>query len=229
MVRAKLIIDGKEINVLWYAFSFSQGADRSGRPSQRPIFNGIRLIIETRKDINFADWAFAPNQAKQIELHIYPVILGGKTRKIYFFDAHLVNWKNNFSSTGSNPMTETLEITAAGVEDTNSNGVYNASWRETFREENAEPTTLENTQEKEFTRCYITDLEENQLNKYETGDKILLNIESKNRIGDNMTVFLDNKTHDFKFKGKVLENDTLKHVISNDFEQVELEVIDQIN
>lgn len=229
MVRAKLIIDGKEINVLWYTFSFNQGADSSGKPSQRPIFNGIRLIIETRKDLNLADWAFASNQTKQIELHIYPVIVGGKTRKIYFFDAHLVSWNNDFSSTGSNPMTEILEITAAGVEDTNSHAVYSAYWRETFREENVQPTTLDNDQEKDFTKCYITDLEENQLNGYKTGDKILLNIESKNRIGDSMTIFLDDKTHDFKFKGKVLENDILKHVISEDFEQVELEVIDQIN
>lgn len=40
MVKAKLIIDGKEINVLWFTFGFNQGADISGRPSQRPVFVG---------------------------------------------------------------------------------------------------------------------------------------------------------------------------------------------
>lgn len=138
MVKAKLIIDGKEINVLWFTFGFHQGADYTGRPSQKPIFVGLKLIIETRKDLNLADWSFAPNQTKQIELHIYPVVIGGKTRKLYFYDCHLVGWKNAFSSTGSNPMSETLEITAAGVEDSNSNGVYSAYWRETYKEDNSQ-------------------------------------------------------------------------------------------
>jgi len=138
MVKAKLIIDGKEINVLWFTFGFNQGADRSGRPSQRPVFIGLKLIIETQKDLNLAEWSFSPNQTKQLELHIYPVILGGRTRKLYFYDCHLVNWKNAFSSIGSNPMSETLEITCAGVEDSNSNGVNSAYWRETYPEDNSQ-------------------------------------------------------------------------------------------
>ncbi len=138
MVKAKLIIDGKEINVLCFHFSFSQGADTTGRPSQKPVFVGLKLIIETQKDLNLADWSFSLNQTKQIELHIYPVVMGGKIRKLYFYYCHLVNWKNDFSSTGSNPMSETLEITCAGVEDSNSNGVYSAYWRETYPEDNSQ-------------------------------------------------------------------------------------------
>ncbi|WP_146052856.1 type VI secretion system tube protein TssD [Aquimarina sp. I32.4] len=156
MVKAKLIIDGKEINVLWFALSFSQGTDRSGRPSQIPIFNGLRLVIETRKDLNLAEWAFASKQTKQIALHIYPVVMGGKTRKVYFLDANLVNWKNNFSSTGSNPMTETLEITAAGVEDSNSSGVYSASWRVTYPQKETQ-TTVREEQEVEQEEMYYVD------------------------------------------------------------------------
>lgn len=143
MVKAKLLIDGKEINVLWFTFEFSQGTDRSGRPSQRPIFVGLKLIVETRKDLNLAEWSFAPNQTKQLELHIYPVILGGRTRKLYFYDSHLVNWNNNFTSTGNQPMSETLHISSAGVEDSNSEGVYSAYWRETFKDDNVEATVVE--------------------------------------------------------------------------------------
>jgi len=226
MVKAKLIIDGKEINGLWFTFGFNQGADRSGRPSQRPVFVGLKLIIETRKDLNLAEWSFAPNQTKQIELHIYPVIMGGKTRKLYFYDCHLVNWKNSFSSTGSNPMSETLDITCAGVEDSTSTGVYSAYWRETFKEDNVAPTTLDN--EPEFIGYYITDLEDNEIDNYKTGDRIRIYLETKNSIGEKITLSLNDKTQDFKHNGSILENDTLKdyHII-NDLEQVELEVIDQ--
>ena len=65
-VKAKIIIDEKEINVLSFSFSFNQGADYNGRPSQKPVFVGLQLAIETRKDLNLADWSFAPNQTKQI-------------------------------------------------------------------------------------------------------------------------------------------------------------------
>ncbi|MDC1162544.1 type VI secretion system tube protein TssD [Tenacibaculum sp.] len=228
MVKAKLIIDRKEINVLWFTFGFNQGADYSGRPSQRPIFVGLKLIIEIRKDLNLAEWSFSPNQTKQIELHIYPVILGGRTRKLYFYDCHLVNWKNAFSSTGSNPMSETLEITCAGVEDSTSEAVYSSYWRETFPHQEVEPTTLDSNNEKEFTRYYLTDQDGNEIDDYETDDIITLNIETKNRSGDYVTVNLNDVEHDFEHNGSIIENDTLRNIlISNDLEQVELKVIDQ--
>ena len=152
--------------------------------------------------------------------------MGGKTRKLYFYDCHLVNWKNSFSSTGSNPMSETLDITCAGVEDSTSTGVYSAYWRETFKEDNVAPTTLDN--EPEFIGYYITDLEDNEIDNYKTGDRIRIYLETKNSIGEKIALSLNDKTQDFKHNGSILENDTLKdYHINNDLEQVELEVIDQ--
>lgn len=226
MVKAKLIIDGKEINVLWFTFGFNQGADPSGRPSQRPVFVGLKLMIETQKDLNLADWSFSPNQTKQLELHIYPVVMGGKTRKLYFYDCHLVNWKNAFSSTGSNPMSETIEITCAGVETSDSTTVYSAYWRETYKEDNTKATTLDNSPE--LIHYFVTDLEGNEIDKYDISDKIILNLETKNAIGENLTVKIPDKTYDFKHNGIHLQNDTLKsYRINNDLEKVELEVIEQ--
>ncbi|MBU2951525.1 hypothetical protein KO493_12535 [Tamlana agarivorans] len=149
MVNAKLIIDRQEVNLLWFNFGFRQEADYNGRPSQKPVFTGLQLVIESRKDLDLTDWAIAPNQAKQIEVHIYPVILGGKTRKINFYDCHLVNWKNNFSSIGSEPMSETLEITAAGVKDPQTLTEYAANWRTTFPSEDVNLITREETEEVE--------------------------------------------------------------------------------
>ncbi len=141
-VKAKIIIDEKEINVLSFSFGFNQGADTNGRPFQKPVFVGLELMIETRKDLNLADWAFASNQTKQLELHIYPVIMGRKTRKLYFYDYHLLHWGNHFSSTGNEPMSETLNISAAGVKDSNSTAEYSAYWRTTFKNTVA-PTVID--------------------------------------------------------------------------------------
>ena len=49
-----------------------------------------------------------------------------------------------------------------------------------------------------------------------------------NRINDKITIFLEDKSHDFLYQGNVLEDDKLKdYVINSDLEQIELEVIIQ--
>ena len=143
MIKAKLIVDDKEINVLRFNLSFKQGADKTGRPSQIPIFQNLNLTVETRKDINFTEWASSENQTKQIELHVYPVVIGGRIRKIKLYDAHLVYWDNNFSSTDNQPISERLKITSAGFEDSNSNGVYSSKWRVTFPQEEGQTKVVE--------------------------------------------------------------------------------------
>ncbi len=161
-IKAKIIIDNTEINVAQFSFGFNQKADDNGRPFQKPVFVGLQLVIETRKDLNLADWAFASYKAKQLELHIYPAIMGGKTRKIYFYDCHLVNWNNHFLATGNYPMSETLHITAAGVKNSYSNTEYSAYWRETFPQQKIEPTVQEEDKEKKTPKI---------LNGWWTSDK----------------------------------------------------------
>ncbi len=225
-VQAKVIIDHQEINLLYYDYGFNQKTDISGRPCTKPVFVGLTIEIESRRDIEFAEWAFAANQTKQIELHITPVLMGGKTRKLYFYDCHLLNWKNHFISTGNQPMSETLYISAAGVKDTSSTAEYSTYWRTTFPQQEVEPIAIENSPE--VLQYYITDLEGNEIDKYEASDKIILNLETKNCIGKKLTVKIPDKTYDFKHNGIHLQNDTLKdYIINSDVEKVELEVIEQ--
>lgn len=218
-VKAKLIIDDMEVNILWFTFGFNQGADISGRPSQRPRFVGLKLIIETRKDLNLAEWSFSPNEKKQIELHIYPIIMGGKTRKLYFYDCHLVSWKNDFTATGSNPMSETLDITCAGVDDSTSAGVYSAYWRETFKKDNVEATILEEIEPKlveyHFENKNGEVIEEKDI---KGNQEIELVITTENANGTTIKVNLNNSRLDFKHNGEILENDILKGVKINDEE-----------
>ncbi len=214
MVKAILIIDGKEVNVRWFTINFNQGANPNGRPSQIPVFIGFKLIIETRKDLNLTEWAFSSRQTKQIVLHISSVIVGGKTRKIFFYDCHLVNWKTNFSSTGSDPMTETLEITCAGVEDSNSFGVYSASWRTTFKEDTVEPTVLERP-EPTFLGYHFENENREKLEqeKIQINQNIVLIIETENGENDTISINLNDNRLDFEYNGVVLINDTLNEVI----------------
>ncbi len=228
-VKAKLIIDEKEINLLWFSFGFSQRADTNGRTSQNPVFIGLDLMIETRKDVNFAEWSFALNEVKQIELHIYPVILGGKTRKLNFYDCHLLKWANNFSATGTQPLSETLKISCAGVTDSNSAGEYSAYWRETFPNTDVETTTIDD-EEPKFIEYHFEDMEGEIIaqSQLSTNTKIDLVITTENAIGKVMSINLNDSKLDFIYNDEVLENDILSGVnIDADETRVTLTAIKQ--
>ncbi len=225
-IQVKLLIDDMEVNVLSFNLGFHQNSDTNNRYISRPIFTGLNLVIETRKDLNLADWAFAENQVKQLELHIYPRVLGGRTRKLYFYDCHLVKWNNLFSSTGSHPMSETLGITCAGVRDDQSSAEYSAYWRTSYPFADAEPTTIAEETEPRIIRQYITNRDDEELDEYQRGDKIYYVIESEHMTGEKVDIRLDNKEVDFIYRNKRLKDDTIiDYLIGSDIDKIPLEVI----
>ncbi|MCF6349810.1 MAG: hypothetical protein L3J23_02115 [Flavobacteriaceae bacterium] len=143
------------MNVLSYYYDFYQPTDANNRPSGKPIFQGVRIVLETQQDLSLEEWAIAANQKKQLELHLSPTTLGGKTRIIYLIDAHLVKWDVNFTNTSSTPMTETLFITCGGLRE--GSVEYEAYWRTTYPSK-AIPTKVRNNQEEEIIDCYLTEL-----------------------------------------------------------------------
>ena len=150
-VKAKLILigDNKKVTIISFIFDFSRGSDGTGKPTQKAIFNGLWITIETQKEINLSEWALK-DTTKQLELHIYPVILGGRTRIIKYSDCKLVWWENIFSSNGMQPMLEKLHIVCAGITDSHSTAEYSVYWRETFTEDTIIPTTLQNKEEEKI-------------------------------------------------------------------------------
>ena len=82
--------------------------------------------------------------------------------------------------------------------------------------------------EKKLVEYFLTDVNGTRVEEYEVGDKIVLNIKTENRVGDNITIHLEDKTHDFRYNGEVLEDDILSdYTITKDEEKIELEVIAQ--
>ncbi len=217
-VKAKLILDDKEINVLWFKFGFNQDADITGRPSQKPTFLGLQLVFETRKDLNLADWSFDPNQTKQLELHIYPVILGGKTRKLYFYDSHLIHWNNNFSSTGNQPMSETLHIACAGMEDSTSQAVYSSYWRKTFKQDHITPTVIESPTPSITAINWIHPETKENLNETTYAENIALTAQIENQESNSVNIVItkedgtefENGQKELSFEETIDDNGTVE-------------------
>ena len=228
--KAVLLIDDKEINIVKYHLDFKQGANVTGRPSQKPLFKGIAITIETQKEINFVEWMIAKNLTKQITILLIPNILGGRTRKIRLFDTHLVNWHQNFSSTSNKPLSETLNINAGGFEDSFSSGIYSSSWRVTFPDESTEATVIEGSDPR-IIHYHIEDMEGNELTKNEidVGEEIIIVVESKDAVGQYFEFDLDDQKLDYEHNGRKLSNDILEVEITNDVERIPLKAILQEN
>lgn len=124
-------------------------------------------------------------------------------------------------------MTEKLSISCGYVKDGNSESNYLAAWGTNYTH-NTKPITREETPE--FIGYFITDLDNNELENYKTGDKIRVHLQTENTVGKTISFSLNDKNQDFKHNGVILQNDTLKNYpINSDIELIELEVIDQQN
>ena len=87
---------------------------------------------------------------------------------------------------------------------------------------------MEEEKEPQIIEYYLTDLDGNKIQEIEAGKCVILNIHSKNMISKLFTIDLSNKTVDFKYNGKILNNDTIKdYKINKNIEKLELEVIEQ--
>jgi len=228
-VKAILIIDDKEVNVLNFDFSYQKQADTNGRPTGKAVFNGINIAIESRKDLNLADWAIAPNEKKQLQLHIYPRFLNSKTRKFALYDCHLLHWNNNFSATGIEPLKEILNISCAGVKDSDSTKEYAAYWRETF-DNDVEATVITKNEDKDvhIISCNYTDMDGNPISELYEGDEIILTVNTEDCVGKPIDINLSEFDFGFKYKGKVVKNNMLTNIkVTANAHPINLEVIEQ--
>jgi hypothetical protein len=145
------------------------------------------------------------------------------TKTYKFNDAHLIYFKEIFYADGWQPIQTIITISPAiqnyGTEFPKR---WNVSW--ILPSERTPYQSIEN--EERIQNFYITDTKGNENPKYKVGDIIFLNIKSINKIGNVIDIKLKDKTKDFKYKGKVLPNDTISnYTIKDDNDSIRLEVI----
>ena len=105
---------------------------------------------------------------------------------------------------------------------------FSEYWRETLPSSTPITESNEEDNQPRIVEYYITDASNKRIEETIIGETIVLNVDTRNMIGEKMTIDLDDQTVDFKYDGEVLKNDTLTdYEISNDLEKIELEVIEQ--
>lgn len=225
--KAKLFIEEEERNILNARQMYSRFADVNGRPTSKPVGGTLDFSIEsTGSDGFFYNNMFSQTTKCKGEIVFYRRDGFTTLFKIEFANAQILSLNESFHAIDDKPLHMNVRI-GWGIMKMR-NVIHEKTWNPNNPFEEITPTVISQEEEKEIVAYHITDTDGNELEEYETGDKIILNIETKNRIGDSLTIHLEDKTHDFKYNGELLENDMLKdYVVNSDMEKVELEVINQ--
>ncbi|MBL3658892.1 type VI secretion system tube protein TssD [Fulvivirga sediminis] len=228
-ITAKLHVEGTTYNVIRFDYGLKQRIDESGRPSAAPRFSGLEVVIEATRDNLFFDKAVnATDNVKEIVLEYVPNQLGSKSRRIHFYDCHVVVNRTSFVSQGNSPMSESLLITAGGVKDSASSTEYSTFWRKTFAAPVSQVAEEREKGDPIIEKAYFTTIDGEKIQQADAyiGSEVYYVIESKSAVGEIIDLSFSDSERDFKYNGEVIPNDFLEGVkITSNKTKLKLEVI----
>ncbi len=228
--KATLKIFTQTYTALDLSYNVDQQTDHNGRPTRRALGGMIHLKVEsTKDDAGLYEAMFSPTQSVQGSIRVYKRDGFSKSFDIEFVNAYVVGLNEHYNAISNQPLHMDLAISAQILRIRNTVFELPANPSNPFEGMDAPVTEREtNDNEPELGDYYITDLEENRIEEVVPGDKILLNVLTKNLKGESLTLSLENPTADYKYNGQLLENDTLSdYSVKYDHEKIELEVITQ--
>ena len=224
MFKATLFVLDKEYPLLDINYNLNQKADQTGRPIGRTF--GGKLFVKfasTRDDAFFYEAMFSPNLMIEGKIRIFRRDGIQKAFDIEFANAFVVHLKEHFNGSSTQPCY--MEVVISPLIQKIRDSIFELPTNPSnpFIQQ-AAPTVRDDG--KKLERYYLTDKEGNEIEDYENGQVIVLNIETKNYNGEKISINLNDKEHDFKLDGVTQRNDTIRdYVISKDHEKIELEVI----
>jgi hypothetical protein len=112
---AKLTIDDNTMNVLECSFSFEQGSDYTGRPSQRPRGGQINVLIESTRKTDFLEWMISSNMTKEGEIIFYKRDNLSSLKTVKFSGAYCLNYIEDFNSEDGQPLKTRVVISSKEI------------------------------------------------------------------------------------------------------------------
>ena len=235
----KMIIEGKEKNILSFQASYSRTTCERGYPDSLPIAHFLKVSFLTEEDDDFfADWMYGKNK---------------------YYKGYKGQWYNGaiifYNENSYEQEFLHYELNSALV----------TNFRVDYEQEFGMITTLEifvreriydhkfiinseyyaiifdyvKTKEKVQTinlspyisNMYYTDLEGNIIKKGKKGHYLNLVIEGENLSGEKISLNLSDPEKDFEYREKHLTNDTLEEYVflNNTYERIKLKIVNQKN
>lgn len=113
--KAKFLVSGQEYNVLKCQYDLFQETDDTGRPSSVTRGGKIKITVESTADTTLSDWMFNNFERKDGSIQFLKRDTDSKAKELKFKEGYLVNYLENFDSSGKNPMTESIIISARTI------------------------------------------------------------------------------------------------------------------
>ncbi len=227
-IIAKLYAEEHVYKVIQTKQSIKQLSDETGRPTSRPFHTGLQVVIESTKDTLFFEKAIHPTQQiQEIILEYKDSMLGSRTRRIRFVDCYVTYDSTQFKADGIEPLTETILITAAGIEDSHSQGKYTTPRRKTeFLSEQVTATAKEDIQKESILETYFEDKQGNKLNLLTPNQDVRFVLKTENMEGKSINADLSKHKVGFVSNENPLENNVLKDIsISSGTKKVDLKTV----
>lgn len=124
--KARLVVAGKEYNVLNINYGLFQETDATGRPSTVTRGGKIEVMIEGTGSTELFEWMTNSFERKDGSIKFFKRDSDATLKELKFTEGYLVKHKENFDSTGRNPLTESFTISARKIE--MGTGVYENEW-----------------------------------------------------------------------------------------------------
>ncbi|MCL9805310.1 phage tail protein [Flavobacterium amniphilum] len=124
--KAKLNVGGKDFNVLNVNYGLFQETDATGRPSTVTRGGKIDVTIEGTGSTELFEWMTNSFERKDGSVKFFKRDSDATLKELKFSEGYLVKHRENFDSTGQNPLTETFTISARKIE--MGTGVYENEW-----------------------------------------------------------------------------------------------------
>ncbi|MDC1161824.1 type VI secretion system tube protein TssD [Tenacibaculum sp.] len=226
--NAKLFINDEVRNILNVNQAYKQVTDITGRPEGKPYGASLFIAIEsTKNDDFFYHNMFSPSNKVKGEVVFYKRDGFSILFKMEFANAYILGLNEEFDAYDSNPLHMNLEI---GWGIMKMKGIlHQERWNPDNPFEEVETTVLEE-REPAFLGYYFEDENEERIEQeeIEIDKEIYLVIETENADGDSITIDLDDDNLDYKYNGKILENDIIKGItITGEQTKVKLIAIEE--
>lgn len=113
--KARLEVDGKKHNVLHCNYALKQETDATGRPSSITRGGKISMTVESTGETSFFEWMTNNFERKDGTITFVKRDSDATLKELSFKEAYVVEYRENFDSTGDNPITETFTISAKSL------------------------------------------------------------------------------------------------------------------
>ncbi|WP_281980166.1 type VI secretion system tube protein TssD [Tenacibaculum mesophilum] len=250
-IKAKLFICGEERELLTTNLNYNRLTDWNGKPTSALLGGTISVTFESEMyDDTFVDWIKSDRRGNKKIRHPFNLYQlrdgkivfykdefdGVELFQYNFQDGVLVNYYEAFDNQKGMYVTLTISPAMQDYRFFNnstdwrrkSTTRYIKPWQESFIPPIKETPYKAKTNDNriKITKYTIKNTNNEEIEEYFAGDTIVLHVETINAIGKTITLNLNDKSYDFKYKNTVLKDDILKdYVINSNLEKITLEVI----